>query len=292
MKISLDKTKYASVSPGIRDRFFAFVEAAEVHEIQDGAFSFQYLEYGPRHGEPLLFFTGGIKFPVFSFAVIEALGRSCRVLAPVQPCCRTLDECFAGTGAILSREKIDTFFVAGSSWGGQMAQAAMVKYPGRIRKAILANTGASSGLVLLLLLRLYRWSAGKKDPRALVEDFKVRALKLLKGSQETNTFWQAVLDDLYEKYMSAEDYLSLIDTQIDFIGKYAPLVNKQRFTAPVLILTSKNETAGTDKMRSRLLNLYTNRQLHVFDEGGHHPALLHLEEYRHVVENFLHNRTF
>ncbi len=40
-------------------------------------------------------------------------------------------------------------------------------------------------------------------------------------------------------------------------------------------------------MTSTLHKAYPHAQLHLFEAGGHHPALLHLEEYRRVVEGFL-----
>jgi pimeloyl-ACP methyl ester carboxylesterase len=187
------------------------------------------------------------------------------VLAPVQPTCRSFAEYFDGIDAILDREMINTFCVAGSSWGGQIAQVAAMKYVDRVQKAVLANTGISAGIVLSLLLRLHRWSVRRKDPQKVVEDFRIRALKLLGDSGEGGSFWRAVFDDLYTQYMTYEDYLSLIDTQIDYVERYAPAVRRQGFARPVLILTSKDETAGTPKMRSELLRVYPHARFHEFE---------------------------
>jgi pimeloyl-ACP methyl ester carboxylesterase len=289
MRVNIDESKYAEVDPGLKDRFFSFMRTAEFTEMRIGSFDWQYLDTGNRDAAPLIFFTGGIKFPIYSFAVIEAFGRSCRVLAPAQPRCRSLAEFFGGVDAILDGEGIREFSVAGSSWGGQLAQVAAIRYADRMRKVVLASTGISSGGVLSLLLRMHRRSVGKKNPEAVVEGFRARALKMLEDSPAAASFWRAVFDDLYTRYMSYEDYLSLIDTQIDYVERYAPEVLRRRISKPVLVLTSRDETAGTVRMRRGLLRAYPHAQFHEFQAGGHHPALLHLEEYRRVVEAFLSN---
>jgi pimeloyl-ACP methyl ester carboxylesterase len=287
MKVQIDETKYEGVTPSLRERFFAFINAAVLCEMQGGPNAGQYLDVGPRGGRPLLFFTGGVKFPVFSFAVIEAFGRIRRVIAPVQPTCRTLAGFFEGVDAILEREKITSFALAGSSWGGQVAQAAALRYAGRVQEVVLANTGISSGAVLAMMLRLHRWLSARQAPRAVVEGFRVRALKMLDDGGDAGPFWKAVFDDLYERHMSREDYLSLIDTQIDYVEHYASEVRTRGFDGPVLILASRDETAGSVAMKSALRMAYPRAQVHLFESGGHHPALLHLEEYRKVVERFL-----
>jgi pimeloyl-ACP methyl ester carboxylesterase len=287
MKIAIDQAKYGKVSPRLKERFFSFAESTELREIDSGAFPRQYLDAGLRDGVPILFFTGGIKFPVFSFAVIEAYSRTCRVIAPVQPRCSTLGEYFEGIDAILEKEKIDSFHIAGSSWGGQIAQVAALRYPDRVRKIIFANTGVSSGRLLAFLLRLHRKSSARKDPGKVAREFKDRAFKLLVDQGEAGEFWKAIFDDLYERSMKYEDYLSLIDTQIDYVENYASEVIRKGFAGPVLILASRDETAGSAKVRAKLLKAYPHAQVHYFESGGHHPALLNQEEYRRAVEDFL-----
>lgn len=287
MKITVDASKYAGVSPRLRERFFAFVEAAELREIGAEPYPVRYLVAGPREAPPLVFFTGGVKYPVFSFAVIEAFSRVRRVVAPVQPPCRTLAEFFAGVDLVLERERIAGFDVAGSSWGGQLAQVAALRSAGRIGKLVLANTGITSGAVLAMTLRLHRRLSARQTPRAVVEGFRTRALAMLDDGGEAGAFWKAIFDDLYERSLSRDDYLSLIDTQVDYVRRYARQVLKRGFPGPVLILASKDETAGSADASAALLRAYPHAQRHLFEAGGHHPALLHLEEYRRAVESFL-----
>lgn len=311
MKVTLDRSKYASVSPVLRDRLFRFVDRAEFKELQVGDRLRQYLdlaaaETGPaipqpgtassgeivpaathRPALPVLFFAGGIKLPIYSFAVIEALMQCSRVIAPTQPPCSTLDECFAGVDAILRREGVNRFYAAGSSWGGQIAQVAAMKYPDRVEKLILANTGLSGGKAVSLMLRLHLASVRRSNPAKILATFRKRALGLLADEGESAAFWEALFDDLYAKHMTYGDYVSLIETQLDYVDNYADKVAGQGWTKPVVILMSKNEVAGSAGWRAALLRAYPGARVHRFESGGHHPALLHQDEYRRVVAEFL-----
>jgi len=297
MKIALDPSKYGGVSPALRQRLFAFCDRAEFKELQAGDHLWQYLDLapeeapattaGPGAADPVLFFTGGIKLPLYSFAVIEALMQRNRVIAPAHPPCAALDEYFAGVDAILRREDVGGFHAAGSSWGGQIAQVAALKYPDRVNKMILANTGLSGGKAISLMLRLHLSSVRRGDPVKVVEAFRKRALGLLADDGESGAFWQALFDDLYERYMTYEDYVSLIETQLDYVDHYAARIARQGWAKPVLILTTRNEQAGSAGWREALRRAYPRARFHMFEAGGHHPALLHAAEFRQMVREFL-----
>jgi pimeloyl-ACP methyl ester carboxylesterase len=55
----------------------------------------------------------------------------------------------------------------------------------------------------------------------------------------------------------------------------------------VLILTTKNESAGNAAWRTALRRAYPGAEFHLLEAGGHHPALVHPDEYRRVVREFL-----
>jgi pimeloyl-ACP methyl ester carboxylesterase len=287
MKIDYDESKYADVPVELKERFFSFADDVEIREIQRGSRSFRYIERGPRDAKAVVFFTGGVKFPLFSFSVIEALSRELHVIAPAQPQCRTISEFLDGVNAILETESIAGYSVAGSSWGGQVAQVAVLNSPQRVDRAVLANTGISSGVAIGLALRLYRWAIHRKKPEEVVAGFRKQALGMLCDTEQSTAFWTALFDDLFERYMTYEDFVTLIDTQIDYVQTYSAELARGGFATPVLILSSANESAGSAKMRSQLRQAYPNAEVYEFSEGGHHPALLHLQEYQQVVEEFL-----
>lgn len=290
----MDPGKYRDVSPDLKGRLFAFADRAECRELQVGPYLMQYLNLEPvesgeraQAGEPIVFFSGGAKLPVYSFAVIEALMQCNRVIALAQPPCATLDEYFDGTDAVLRDERIDRFHAAGSSWGGCVAQAATLRYRDRVQKTILSSTGLAGGKLVSFILRLHLASVRRGDPSKVVAAFRDRALGLLAGDDESGPFWRAVFDDLYDRHMTCEDYATLISTQLDYVARYAARVTREAWTKPVLILTTKDESAGSAGWRSALRRAYPAARFHIFETGGHHPALLNGEEYRRVVREFL-----
>ena len=293
MSITLNPGKYSGVSPAMKERLFGLVAAAESKELQIGPHLWQYLDLpaatpeASRSAPPVVFFAGGAKLPHYSFAVIEAVRTHNRVIAPAQPPCNTLDEYFAGIGAILDREAIAGFHCAGSSWGGQLAQVAALLWPDRLGKMVLASTGLSGGKAVSLMLRLHLASIRRGGQHQVLKAFKTRALSMLKGDDESNALWQALFDDLYDRYMTYEDYVSLISTQLDYVDHYADRIAAQRWNRPVLILTAKDESAGRASWQTALRRAYPEAQFHVFDAGGHHPALTQSAEYQRVVAAFL-----
>ena len=289
MTIYLDEIKYQNVSPDLRDRFFSFARSADMQEAPTDSVVRHYLRRGPGNGHPVLFFTGALKHPLYSFAVIEALCRRCRVIAPVQPACHTLAEYFDGIDSLLNHESIKRFSVVGSSWGGQLAQVAMRRYRDRIDRAILSSTGVSRGRVLSTFMKLYRWRIKRRRPAAVVNEFRNNVLKLLAYTPALSAFWQAVLDDIYDRQMSFDDYLSLIDTQIDYVDNYAADVLMHRFCLPVLILRARDESAGTARMHRALIEAFPQAEVHQFNTGGHSPAMSNFEAFRGAVERFLVN---
>ncbi len=303
MKLELDRSLYGAVSPALRDRLFSFVDRAELKQAPSGRFVWEYLDYPPagRAGRttaeglsdrgpssiPVVFFSGGAKLPVYSFAVIEALGQSNRVIAVAQPPCLTLSEHFAGVEEVMRREGVVGFHTAGSSWGGCLAQVAALEYPDRVRKMILSSTGLAGGKAVSLMLRLHLASVRRADPAKVVAGFRKRALGLLAGDAESGALWEALFGDVFDRRFTHEDYVSLIGSQLDYVDRYAARVAGQTWDRPVLILVAKNESAGNAGWRAALMRAYPAAQFHLFEAGGHHPALQHAGEYRRIVAEFL-----
>ncbi len=292
MRFELDKARYNGVTAALRDRLFAFVDQAELKAVRAGDYTWPYLDYPPQEtgatgAPPVVFFSGGAKHPVYSFAVIEALGQHNRVIALAQPPCPGLDEHFAGVDAVLQREGVERFHAAGSSWGGCLAQAAAVRFPGRVCKMVLSSTGLAGGKAIALMLRLHLASVRGADSAKVVAGFRKRALVLLAGDAESKALWQAMFDDVYDRLFTHRDYVSLISSQLDYVSRYAPRVASQAWPNPVLVLTARDETAGSTGWRRALRRAYPAGRFHLFEGGGHHPALQHRDEYRRVVASFL-----
>lgn len=294
MRSSLDRGRYAEVPAELRDRLFGFVDSAELKEVAVGDLSWQYLDFGPVVGgiapgnaPPMVFFSGGAKLPVYSFAVIDALGQQNRVIAIAQPPCRTLEEHFAGVDVVLQREGITRFHVAGSSWGGCVAQAAALRYTDRVDRMVLSSTGLAGGKAVVLMLRLHLGSVRRADPDKVVAGFRARALGLLARDEGSHALWEALFADVYDRTFTHRDYVSLIETQLDYVSRWAPLIADQPWPRPVMIITTKDEAAGTGAWRAAILRAYPLAEHRVLEGGGHHPALSRADEYRSSVAEFL-----
>lgn len=225
--------------------------------------------------------------PVYSFAVIEALGQQRRVIAISQPPCQTLDEHLRGVEAVLRHEGVSEFCAAGSSWGGCVAQAAAIRFPDRVERMILSSTGLAGGKAVSVMLGLHLASVRRAAPDKVVAGFRARALGLLAGGSESTALWQALFVDVFDRTFTHRDYISLIETQMDYVRRWAPLVASTPWAKPVLIVTAKDEAAGSGAWRAALQKAYPMAQYCLLEGGGHHPALERAEEYRRVIGEFL-----
>lgn len=293
MGYALDAAKYAGVREDLRAMLFGFAQRCDRREISHNGLTWEYLAVPARLGTagggglPVAFFAGGAKLAIYSFAVIEALSQGHPVLAISQPDCGALAEHFEGVSEILRREGVGEFVAAGSSWGGCVAQAAMVHYRSRVQKAVLSSTGLAGGRAVSLMLKVYLASIGRSNPQKVVADFRNRALGLLRGDPATDGLWEALFADVYDRQMTHASYVSLIRTQIDFVDRYAPVISRDTWSQPVLILTTADETAGSTAWRAALVKAYPAADFRVLASGGHHPALLAGEEYARVIAEFL-----
>jgi len=293
MAYPLDPTKYLDVGDDLRQQLFDCAARAERKHVTLGHLTWEYLDLAPTGGPaenaalPVVFFAGGAKLAIYSFAVIDALSQHNRVIAVSQPGCTTIQEHFDGVSLILQREGIDGFHVAGSSWGGCVAQAAALQYANRIERTILSSTGLPGGRAVSLMLKVYLASIRRARPEKVVADFRKRALALLTGDADTDALWQGLFADVYDRHMTHGEYVSLIQTQIDYVDHYAKAVAQAKWPKPVLVITTADEVAGNKGWRDALPQAYPAAQVHVLERGGHHPALGAREEYRELIARFL-----
>lgn len=293
MAYPLDPAQYLNVRDDLRQQLFDFAARVQRKEITLGHLTWEYLDlpptvsYAENATAPVVFFAGGAKLAIYSFAVIDALSQHNRVIAVSQPGCTTLREHFAGLSLILQREGVDGFHVAGSSWGGCIAQATALQYAHRIDKTILSSTGLPGGRAVSVMLKVYLASIRRARPEKVVADFRKRALALLTGDAATDALWQGLFADVYDRHMTHGEYVSLIQTQIDYVDHYAKAVAQAGWPKPVLVITTADEVAGNRGWRDALPQAYLAAQVHVLERGGHHPALGAHDEYRELIRDFL-----
>ena len=108
------------------------------------------------------------------------------------------------------------------------------------------------------------------------------------SSQITNSILHCpVTEDLYTRLFTFDDYRSLIQNQLYYLEQYADRLYESRLPIEILIISSKNETAGNVEMRARLTESFSDLKQRTFDDGGHAPAFLNPGNYRRAVSEFL-----
>ena len=92
-------------------------------------------------GRPVLWLTGGLRRAAFGFGFLVRLGAQHTVIAPDLPPVRTIGELLKGLDVIMRSEGVDTFVLAGQSYGGLLAQAYVAHRIHAIERLILSSSG-------------------------------------------------------------------------------------------------------------------------------------------------------
>lgn len=272
----------------LNERFEAFYNQVSYKEISVDGIRWQYMDIGKRTGRPLVFLPGGLKHPLWSFGVLDLFLTEYRVISPCYPPIADLDVVLDGVKYILDHESIDHCFMIGSSWGGSMVQCFSYKYPEILDKIVLSNTGAMYGKALIPALKLYKFMMRVKKKEKVMAAWREQALKLLGQPPAYRAFWEGLMDRFYEELFSYEDYVTMIENQIEYMQRYAfQMIENHRYKKPVLIISSRDETAQTKAVRDKVRELYENHTYYEFDTGGHAVAIENPEQYREIVLRFL-----
>jgi pimeloyl-ACP methyl ester carboxylesterase len=191
-----------------------------------------------------------------------------------------------GLAALLERLSIEQVILFAASFGGDVGQCFVRKYPHRVSKLILLNTGIpdeqlgratkrGKPLVTLLPLGIVRF---------LVQKLLVKALSV---RPEEQLFWQALMHELAANLTRA-DIASSFDETIDYrLNYHFSPDDLTSWPGKVLILQSDDDPATKPAMRLALRNLYPQAQVHTFHQAGHTPFLSQPDEFYPLVRTFL-----
>lgn len=285
------KELYSMVPDEQRERFFRFVESQKIQVREINGVPVRFYDIGDSHKPALLVLTGGLKFPFYSFSVIDLFLEDFRVIAPAYPPEGDLEKLLRTLYALLQTLKVDKAFCLGTSWGGCMAQVFAHLFPDTIQKLVLANTGMPNSPFFRFLFRLYLSGIKERKAEKILKIYNEQILKLLTVPEEQAELWKAIIEDFYPSSFTFQDYKTLIMNQGDYLNRFAPDIAKHPSTIPCLIITSKNETAGSAKIRENLISCYPAAVIKEFEGGGHAPPVLFPEEYKTAVLSFLRDKT-
>jgi len=286
MKTTISETDYQHALVEQQERLHAFRMTHPREQIVLSGTTWSYLLAG-QGSETILILPGGERIGDVAFPIVQHFEQEYRCLYPSYPPYSTMGALVDGLAALLERLSIEQAILFAASFGGDVGQCFVRKYPDRVSKLILLNTGVpderlgkatqrSKPLVTLLPLGIVRF---------LVQKLLVKALSV---QPEERLFWQAMLHELVNELTRA-DMVSSFDETIDYRLNYRfTPTDLATWSGKVLILQSDDDPATKPAMRLALRNLYPQAQIHTFQQAGHTPFLSQPDEFYPLVRAFLH----
>jgi pimeloyl-ACP methyl ester carboxylesterase len=241
---------------------------------------------GGQGDETMLILPGGERIGDFAFPLFQQFEHDYRCLYPAYPPLPGMSGLVDGLAALLDALAIERVILFAASFGGDVGQCFVRKYPQRVTRLILMNTGIpdkelgratarSKPLVTLLPLSIVRWLVGTILSRAVA----VRP--------EERLFWRAVMRELVAQFTRA-DIVSSFDDTIDYRVNYCfSAEDLEDWPGKMLILQSDDDAATRPEMRAALRGLYPRAQVHTFHRAGHVPFLSQPDEFYPLVGAFL-----
>jgi len=166
-----------------------------------------------QESETLLILPGGERIGDVAFPLIEQLERDYHLLYPSYPPVSTMDALLDGLAALLDHLTIPRFILFAASFGGDVGQCFVRKYPDRVSKLILLNTGIPD-------MQLGRATKLLKPLATLLPMSLVRLLtrsllgRALSVRPDEKLFWQAMMLELVS-HLTRADIVSSFDETID-----------------------------------------------------------------------------
>lgn len=270
----------------LRERLATFRRTHEYRDVEVLGTHWRYIISG-QGGQALLLPAGGTRVPDMYFLLFEALESDFRILAPAYPPLPTMAGLVDGLAGILDTERLASVDMLGSSFGGFVAQCFVRKHPDRVRRLILANTGApgeSPLPALPLLIRLFahvpeglvRWGTGRNWRRWFV------------APPEQQAFWWALLDELLTTRLTKTDLVQALAEMHDYVTRYRfDPHDLNSWAGRILLIESAHDEALTAAARAALRALYPQAQVRTFGRGGHAVMITNPADYVAAVRSFL-----
>lgn len=264
-----------------------FLAANPYLHIVVGGVQWEYIACG-RGDEALLVLPGAPGRADSSFGYALAFEGRYRVIAPSYPSSLgTVGDCVRGLAAILDAEGVTRVSVIGGSYSGLLSQSLVRRYPHRVSKLVLSDTGVPRkwrarryrGLLLLLMLlpragiRLLMWFGAELYMREM--------------SGPDKAFWRRYFAHL-RATLTREDFASRLRVWISFDStERFTMRDLHNWPGKVLILEAEHDAIFTAPERAALRRLYPRAQRRIFMGGGHAASIERRDEYTAAIASFL-----
>lgn len=276
---------YARVPADRLNAFQAFRRDFPYKHLTRGGVTWSYLT-GGQSEVPLLLLSGALAIPDISWTTIVSLAARRRVIAPVYPPVRTMDELAEGIAEVLEREGVNRADVMGGSYGGFVAQVFVRRYPERVRSLVLSHTQppyVETAPRMRRFARLLRWMPMGWVRRMLRRMFQ----SMMPEWSEETACLLAIYNELIGYALGKKDVIAIVARMADFSERsYAP-DDLSGWSGKVLLLFGEQDRATPPEVRERLEALYPGAQVHLFEGTGHTTSVTRHEEYIEVVDRFL-----
>jgi proline-specific peptidase len=264
-------------------------------------------------GDPLILLNGGPGFPHDYLQELTALAPYARLVFYDQrgtgksdktvPSDYTVDANVQDVENVRLALNLGRCRVLGHSWGGMLAQAYALKYPGNVSKLILADTFSSAADCNATLARMR--ASVSPETRAIYERFERDGL--YKGRDAYPPEYQAALDIAYEPIFISippPDYLMNSfakiaydvyramwgqESEFKITGTLASFDAEPRLheiRVPTLVIVGASDMP-TIAMAEKTARLIPNARLEVFEHSRHFPFIEEKDKFIRLVSAFL-----
>jgi pimeloyl-ACP methyl ester carboxylesterase len=285
MKTAVPAADSTRVTVALSEHLVAFRAAHPRQRVTICGTEWSYL-IGGRGAETFLILPGGERIGDVAFPLFEAFADDFHCLYPSFPPLTTIDALVEGVAALLDHRGIEQVILFGASFGGDVAQCFIRKYPSRVSKLVLMNTGVPDERIGRATRRFRPLVALPPMPlaRALTRLYLNKALAV---RPEERDFWHAMLRDLIAQLTRA-DLVASFDDTLDYRLNYHFLpADLAAWPGELLILQSDDDPATTPAVRAALRGLYPRARVHTFHAAGHTPFLSQPDEFYAEVRPFV-----
>ena len=182
--------------------------------------------------------------------------------------------------ALMDALGIDKAHIAGISYGGEVAQAFTLKYPGRVRSLILIDTVSEVGPELRLVIESWVDALQKEDALAFFN-----ATVPMNFSPEFIAHNTALLEDAKKRYtlldFSAVIRLCEAFFAVDFTKRLVEI------TAPTCIMVGELDLLKGPRYADILKKGIPHAEYHVLKDAGHASCWERPEEFNSIILGFL-----
>jgi pimeloyl-ACP methyl ester carboxylesterase len=192
--------------------------------------------------------------------------------------------------SLLDALEIESPIVCGLSWGGSIAQAYAIRYPGRIKALVLAGSMVAIDLTftdkLLCQVLVPKWLMSLIVRSMSVQNFTRFSFKLARLTM--GKYWLS-RDEHARQYleqcmfqMDSVEYLKIWEAMYGF-----HLFPLERITCPTLLLNGELESRNIFQHSKEILRLIPHAETKIIPRAQHGMNLEEPQLFNELVEKFL-----